>query len=397
MHILDSMASSTRLRIDKPYINPKFYPLDCEKYIVIQGDAKFNSRKYDYFNEVIYFLKPLLSQQDIKIIQLGGANDKPVNGIDINLCGKTNYNQSFYIVQNALLTVGVDSLLGHVASAVGTKAVVLFSNMYVNQSKPYWSADNDLICIQAPLGENKPSYNAEENPKTINGIKPEEIVAAICKLLNLENTNKVESLYFGDKYNNTIIDVIPDYVVGNNFYPEIPLYIRCDYLDTLSQQNEQMVYAQLANRKCFIVSNKPLNINVLNQLRANLLNFIFEITSENHLEFIKQLSKTGIPYTLISKLPLEELQKIKLDYSDYGLIQHVPILSKPETVQSAKNTLVKTNKVILSGGKVYHTKSHWKLNIPISVTNNESFSLSEVEDDHFWNEVDWYYIYNKLE
>ena len=74
MHILESYATSCGLKIEKPYILEKLFPLPFERFITLHGYAKFKSRCYDYWEEVLDFASPVLDTHDIKVLQIGGKD-----------------------------------------------------------------------------------------------------------------------------------------------------------------------------------------------------------------------------------------------------------------------------------------------------------------------------------
>ena len=210
MHILESYSSRSRTKICKPYTNGVFYPIVFEKYITVNTTTKFNSRNYDYWSEVLNMLRPILAQHNIKIVQLGDDKEKDYGAlVDLRLAGQTSYRQSYHIIQNAILHLGIDSFSVHAASALGKKIVALYSNMYTCHSRPYWSKDEDVILIQAPLEGLKTSYSAEENPKVINRIKPEDVANAVLKLSEIGIQISDKTLYIGDNYKDLILEYVP--------------------------------------------------------------------------------------------------------------------------------------------------------------------------------------------
>ena len=53
MHTLERYALSCGVKIDKPHIFEEFYPLNFEKYITIDASAEIDTKRYDYYNEVV--------------------------------------------------------------------------------------------------------------------------------------------------------------------------------------------------------------------------------------------------------------------------------------------------------------------------------------------------------
>ena len=102
MHVLEAFATSSGLKISKPYIYDKYYPLNFEKYIIIEtNDAKYQSRNYDYWQEVINLILPKLRENNINILQFCGQNDpRLINTYTI--VGST-INQKAYLIKNSIV------------------------------------------------------------------------------------------------------------------------------------------------------------------------------------------------------------------------------------------------------------------------------------------------------
>jgi len=396
MHILESYASIARAKISKPHLIPKFYPLVHEKYITIQGDSRYQSRQYNWFPEVLSILKPFLDKENIKVVQIGGSGDAIIPNIDVNLCGQTSFRQTFDVVRNALLHVGVDSLNVHIASVFGTKIVGLYSNMYIEHSKPYWSNPEDVRLIQAPLGERKPSYSQQDDPKIINYIKPEVIAKSVLELLNIEGSIERESIFFGKEFSSTSLESIPDCLVDPKFMPNALLHIRYDYVQE-NETTQKFLYNQIGLRKCAIYTDKLLNENALMQLRQNIVQIVVLITSADQLPIVQQVQKLGIPYALVSELSEEEINKLKIVYLDNTPIQKAKFSSKDKLPISyiSDKTKFKTSKFILSQNKTYPSKAHWlsQKDCPIS---SESAIGEFIDSKDFWNEAEFYYLFNTL-
>lgn len=396
MHIIESYASVARARINKPVLSPKFYPIPFEDYITFHATSKFDSRQYDWWGEVISLLKPYLDGHNIKIVQIGGKEDIGATGIDLNLCGQVSYRQTYDVIQKAKLHLGVDSLPIHIASVFGTKIVALYSNMYVEHSKPYWSDPKDVILLQAPLGNKKPSYASEDNPKIINLIRPEEIAKSVLELLNIKENIDRKSFYFGNLYRSLSLESVPDGIVDPKCMEGTPLYIRYDYVSE-SETTKSFLYNQISLRPSIIITDKLLDENILRQLKSNILQIVIQVTNGNQVSIAKQAEKLGISYVLISELSIEEIQKLKLTYLD-----NIPITKrgpvKKEDVPNLEGNLkettkFKSSKILISQNKAYASKAHWKLgkdSNPLS----ENLLIEFIDNEEFWKESEFCYFYN---
>ena len=76
MRLLDTYATNTGSKIDRPFIYTKYFPLPQQEYITIQSQTPYDSRNYSYWQEVINLLQPFLSKANICIVQVGTKDEK---------------------------------------------------------------------------------------------------------------------------------------------------------------------------------------------------------------------------------------------------------------------------------------------------------------------------------
>ena len=60
MHLIERYASACGVKISRPYIYDKYFPLPFDKYITFQPYSKYDSKNYDYWDEVILLILPYL-------------------------------------------------------------------------------------------------------------------------------------------------------------------------------------------------------------------------------------------------------------------------------------------------------------------------------------------------
>lgn len=379
MHLVEAYALSCGVKIDKPFILESFFPLPFEKYISFQPFSK-PSKNYDYWQEVINLILPHLIENNISIVQIG-ADKEPILQNCYSVVGQTDIKQAAYIIKNSLLHVGTDSFGAHIASGYGKKIVTLYSNNNINNVKPYWSKEEDVILLE-PKRNNKPNYSFDENPKTINNIEPEKIAQSVLKMLGINNNlNIIETVYTGKLYNNKIFHVIPDHVVEKN-----SIINHCVVRMDLGF-NEQNLNQQLKLMPCIIASNKPINLNILKENKSNILGINYFIEDESSIDFIKNLKNLNIKYQLYSYLPKEEINKYKLSYIDYGIIINIS-LNHPEIENKIKQYMdkkifYKSNNLILSRGEVFLSEKAFFDNKPVKNINE---NIQEFYDINILNE-----------
>ncbi|NBW12809.1 MAG: lipopolysaccharide heptosyltransferase family protein [Caulobacteraceae bacterium] len=377
MHLIERYATSCGVKIGKPFIYEKFFPLPIEKYICFQPFSKYNSKNYDYWQEVLEILIPYLEEYNIKIVQIGTKNDKQFLNTAF-LGGQTTINQAAYIIKNSILHLGADSFGVHIASGYDKKIVALYSNSNIENACPYWTKKQDKILISSNR-DKKPSYSAEENPKSINNIKPEEIAYSVLKLLNIKFNNNKETINFGSDYNLQSYEIIPeDNINLTNFLVENPI-VRMDYCF-----NEIVLEQLLQQKKCIIFTNKPIKKEIIEKYKSNINQIIYIIEEENSPNFVKLLKINSINYILLSFLAEEVLNKFKLDYLDYNLIINKKHKTKEDfNIKNINNLHYKSSRTLYGAEGKFISRYDW-------INKNGD---KVVDDPEFWKEADNFYIF----
>lgn len=347
MHLIERYATSCGVKIGKPYIYETFFPIPVEKYISFQPFSKYQSKNYDYWEEVINIINPYIQKENIKIIQIGAKDDKHINGT-INLSGQTKISQAAYIIKNSIMHFGADSFATHVASGFNKKIVCIYSNNNINNVKPYWSKEEDVALLK-PNTDKKPEYSANEFPKSINKINPEDIAKNILNLLNIKYSNLPKTIYIGDSYISKTFEIVPDKQIDISKINIETFIIRMDYCF-----NEEVLEYYLQNKKCIILTNKLINEKLLKIYKDKITQLIYIIEKDNDPNFAKILKNNTINAAYMSYLTEEELNLYKLDYMDYGLIIRKDYPTK--NIDIDKNVYFKSSKIILSSEGQFNTR-----------------------------------------
>jgi hypothetical protein len=368
MHLLERYATSCGVKIGKPFIYDNFFPLPFDKYLCFQPFSKYQSKNYDYWQEVIDIISPYLNEQNIKIIQIGVKDDRQFNNC-LYLAGQTNISQAAYIIKNSILHFGADSFAAHIASGYNKKIVAIYSNNNIENVKPYWSEEKDVVLLKPEGGTIKPSYSAGENPKNINKIKAEDIAKNILNLLNIKYDKIPKTIYIGEDYQNKTFELILDKLINPSSIPIPNPIIRMDYLF-----NEQALDLMLKEKRCIIITNKPINIDLLKAFKANVAQIIYIIEEDNDFNFVKAMKENAIPYNLISYLKPEILNKFKINYMDYGLIFDKTYNTKDKTnIKDTDNLLYISSKILVSSEGQFKSKFDWLNKNGNKVVDNEDF------------------------
>ena len=189
----------------------KFYPLPFERIVTFQPFSK-DSKNYDYWQEVLNIIYPILEKENIKIIQIGAVNEKGFLNC-YHTQGTTSLNQCFYIISKSLLNLSTDSFSSHIAGIYDKPLVCLFLIIIQKMLGPFYGEKSKQILLE-PNREKfpRPSYSFQEFPKSINSIFPEIITQSILKLLNLPYSYPFKSLFLA-VCNQMILEGIPNQTV----------------------------------------------------------------------------------------------------------------------------------------------------------------------------------------
>src|ERR1051325_6641826 len=108
MNLIERYALDCGLKIDIPFLYKKFFPIPFKKFVLLHAGGNFESKRYDYYNEVIEMLFPILRKNGYQFVQIGGEKDTEVNTV-VDLRGKTSIHQAAYLINRAALLIGNDS------------------------------------------------------------------------------------------------------------------------------------------------------------------------------------------------------------------------------------------------------------------------------------------------
>lgn len=378
MHLLSAYSNYLGvIPTDLPILNEQFFPLPKEKYILIHNDKKLQSKFFEYFEDVVNIIKPLLHNSGYLICQIGGKDDPPISNVDLRFLGQS-WGQTSFIVKNSSLIVAIDSIVGHIASAYNIPTVSLFSHTYKEQAKPFWT--DKLICLEPERGDKKPSYSPQEEPKTIRTIRVEKIVQSIFDLLGINLKIDMKTLHVGEHYHEPVIEVVPDFFVDAPNLKQTVVHFRMDL-----RHDEQCLAAWLPHYKMNIISNKVLNLNLLGQFKGNIARITLFLKDEKTFspQYLKDLKAIGLPLVLICDSP-KDISNLREKFFDFTIEEDDK--QKPlDNVPS--NAKFWTKKLLFSRGQKYPSTAHWRENIPL--TNENKI----VDCGEFWKDKESFYFY----
>ncbi len=389
MHVLESYALQDNFKIDSPFIYEKYFPMAVEgKYITIDTSSDDESNKYSYWAMVVDFLTPHLKQLGVTVVQLGSKDDEQIPGCYIAV-GQTDPNQKAYVIKNSSLHISANNLSLQLASSYGKKIVTLFGNSFYGQFKPYWSKGEDVTLLEG--NSSKPSFNANESPKTIDAIGPEKVAENILHNLGSPHSFAFKTLLVGPLYKNRRIESsLSNPIADVKALGIESLIVRLDY-----NFNLENLSSQLDICPCSIITDKPIPEDILIKYKSRIPELIYFLDDSNDPSFVSFCIQQGINIALASKKTPEEVDKYKINYLDIDKhINVVPKISINDIEQikdiSKKKLFYKSNKFLLHNGKAYASKMAVAVEQPISSFDHAFMQIIDHED--FWEEKDHFYF-----
>ncbi len=390
MHLLTNYSFQSGQKIGKMHTYEKFYPGLPDKFICVQPWSK-GSKNYNWWDDVLDLIYPYLQKNNIALVQCGAKDEKP-----LKYCrqtqGTTSFGQLEYIVSKSCLVLSTDTVSAHIGGHYDIPIVTLVSNNYKSCVQAFFGDKSKQIILEPDRTNLKPMFTLDElEPKQINLIPPESIADAVLKLLNIDFDYKFRTISIGRFFNNKTLESCMDTVVDIKQLNAQSIVARCDInFNLVALQN------QLKLCPCQIVTNQPIPYQILEGYVKNITGVVYKIDEQHDPEFVKLLIKYKIQYQLISELPVNKLNMIKLEYMDFNIIHHI----KSEIPEKLKNkdlnsVWYKTSKVLLGAGKFYASEQDYINGVNFNPMENEPIKINKKNIEILWRNSDFVHFLEK--
>jgi len=379
MNLIETYSLNSGLKIRKCKPQELFCPVP-EKYITLQTSSGMEAKNYDYWLDVVEYIKNPLFAAGYTILHIGTEGDQ-LPYVE-NFIGKTSIPQINYVLRNSKLHIGNDSFAAHLAGMHSTPVVALYGPTSAVNHGPHFKSDKTFL-IESHRNGKKPSFSAHEDEKTINFIKPEEVANKIFEALDMEDRISEETIFVGPQYGRHYIEIVPDTVVNPRaLQGQIPT-IRCDYY-----YNEEKFAQNLSQTRCSIITDQETNIDLYKQLRHNIQNISFKVSVDTNLDYIKKLRNIGVEVRLWFDDPTDKSDILFkfLDIEQPHFIEY-----KSFDVDIPDGAKYRSFKYLLSDGKIYPSKSAWIEGRAIDSPTNNLIKVIDNEKT-FKNEMEYFKI-----
>lgn len=166
-----------------------------EKFITVHSQTTQDPKDYEYLQTVVDRLV------GVKVVQIGGKDDAPLRGVELDLRGRTTPQTLAWVLSKSDLHLGLDSFPMHVAVHVDTPCVILFGGTYAQQG--LYPPKADLVTAIEP--ENRfmcPTschlidceMKKRGLDKCINNISSETVLEAVGNIIGDEHVSKADPI-----------------------------------------------------------------------------------------------------------------------------------------------------------------------------------------------------------
>lgn len=414
MKLLPRYATVCGLKIGRQWLLESFYPLPTTRYMTLHASSGMAAKNYPLYQEIVAMILTRLESQGIKIVQLGGKDDAPINGC-VDLCGKTDYHQSSYILRSSLCHLGNDSWLAHRAGEQGVPLVTLFGPTTPENHGAYTYDAAKTIFIESHRLGKRPTFAAQEMPMTIAFIPPEVVCNAVLRLLGIvEGLFSQTTLSIGALYAHPMLELIPNVVPPATFLPALPITVRMDHL--FSEDN--LVALLQTGRKVNIITRRAVQLPLLNQFRASILTYAHEIVvgvdepTIGYVDAIRSLFPTSHAFFTreTDERKVSDLRFIYLDHVTVSVHRDatktdfvsgaLAYLNRPDTPENRLDierqlgqSRLKTNHLLMSDNHIYPTYAHLAANKPLATLSDTVVDL--IDDPTTWRDSQHLLVYHQ--
>lgn len=379
MKLAEIYANICGVKLPKTPVEPykTYFPTE-HKYITLHSGGNTPSKIYDYFDEVINELAKRL--KGFSFVQIGDKSDRLLSGC-VDLRGKADSYQTNYLISNAALHVGNDSEWVHSAGSFGIPVVALYGPTVANSSAPFFSHEKSQFL--EPERKGRPSYSAQENPKTINAIKPERVINGVLKILGKREC-QMETIHIGKNYKNVIIETLADATLPNLFKDSV-INVRLDL-----GGDESYIPAIIQGRKFSLVVNSKINLANIIPFKSQMMTLFYKTGEDCDCEFVSELVNSGLPARVVTE-DESALPELKFKLLNLTVPNLIVLPEKPDGDMS--KCMFKSSRILHSRGKFYLSEHHLDATLPMTSVSENLSILPETDDSLFWKGADNYFIF----
>ena len=160
--------------------------------------------------------------------------------------------------------------------------------------------------------------------------------------------------------------------------------------------NEEVLGKQLDSCACSIITNRPLSDEILDKYHKKIVELVYYIEDDNDPAFIKKTKEKSVQYLMRSRKDEEQTNDFKLNYLDYGLVEHIRPRSQNdfEELKNLKDLYYKSTHFVIHSNKFYpSTAAFSRLQQDSPSMEHEPYPV--IDDPSFWEEEEHFHFFVK--
>ena len=355
MNMLYKFSHHCGVTPSKPHIPLAFFPMVDEDYIIIQNSDL--EGPYEYMEEVIDYMIPLLSNQ--KIIQIKFSKK------DIDIPRTKKYEglslpQFNFLIKNSKAVICNSPYTHEIASSLNKPSVLITDEIKLNQCPPSW---------------HKKSKQFSKN------CFAERIAKAALDYCEIDNfIESLEPFYCGEAYKTKVLEVVPNFNPLDIGLKNQAINLRIDWTN-----EEKHIESFILLNHVNVITNKVYKFkeSYLEKLKQNIIYINFEVskeTSPEDIEYYKNFTKNLRFFCRDEKA----IQSIRLKFIDEQIHLEKTIQKKDLDIDQyiCNNTIYKSSKMIISNKKTYTSKASMNDDIQFDPSNYEKI----IDRKDFWED-----------
>jgi hypothetical protein len=343
-----------RCRPQIPVLNFSFLPT-AEKYITVFNDSSMPSLKYDYFEDVILEIKPILDRMGITVYSICLTDQKPL--LWTVPIVNPNISQINFLLKNSLLHISTEAYTNEISGILGTPCINLVGNRFRENFYPFWGSKYESI---QGLATKKPSFSSFEEKKSINTIYPEVVAAKILEFLNVEYKSPTETVFIGSDYPNIEIDYIPTEPLRSETVARFPINVRLDKKFNL----DALVGSAIAS-PVTLVTTAQIPKQFLLGSKSAIKTIRFFVDEKSDPRIAGDAIGMGIDCQFFLKIGASP-KMTRFRFLDHVVREEKKVF-RPEVDFS--NLFCRNSKIILYNNTKYASYEHLKRNLPLQEEN----------------------------
>ena len=182
---------------------------------------------------------------------------------------------------------------------------------------------------------------------------------------------------------------MPDFISSPDFMKNRSINLRLDYIKNL---NTQVFSYWLTNRKVNLITDKDINVHLLNSFKNNIILLTVMMSPNISENFLKACKSIGLKIKIFCDNK-DEINNYRFKFLNWDIEKD---FEKETTLNQLKNvnehSKFISSKILISKGKQFSCKPNYFANKPID-NKEECVILSE----DFEKEIEFFKIYNERE